>query len=266
MDRQRILEKLNTRDIGAHLECFDRIDSTNSYLKGEALKGLPHGAVVLAESQTGGRGRLGRHFSSPEGKGIYCSVLLRPDVSPMEAVDLTSYTAVALCDGIERVTGLRPQIKWTNDLVMGGKKVCGVLCEMSIAPDGSLQYVVIGFGVNVNQTADEWPEELKTIAGSVSQAAGQPVDREELTAALLDSLDGVYHNWVLGKRNDCLEQYRKDCLTLGREVRVIRGGREEAAFAEDIDEAFGLVVRYPDGRRETVTSGEVSVRGLYGYI
>ncbi|MBQ9165785.1 MAG: biotin--[Oscillospiraceae bacterium] len=266
MDKQSVLNGLSTYEIGKHLELFDRIDSTNSYLKREALRGLPHGAVALAESQTGGRGRLGRSFSSPEGKGIYCSVLLRPNVPPVEAVDLTSYTAVALCDGIEKVTGSRPRIKWTNDLVMGGKKICGVLCEMSIAPDGSLQHVVIGFGVNVNQTPDEWPEELKAIAGSVSEVVGHEVLREKLTAELLNSLDEVYHNWLLGKREGYLEQYRKDCLTLGREIKVIRAGREEAAFAEDIDEGFGLIVRHPDGRRETVTSGEVSVRGLYGYI
>lgn len=266
MDKQDILNALSTREIGKHLEVLDRIDSTNSYLKREALRGLPHGAVALAERQTGGRGRLGRSFSSPEGKGVYCSVLLRPHVAPMEAVDLTSYAAVALCNGIEKATGLRPQIKWTNDLVMGGKKICGVLCEMSIAPDGSLQYVVIGFGVNVTQTPDEWPEELKEIAGSVSEAVRHQVSREKLTAELLNSLEEVYHNWILGKRERYLEQYRRDCLTLGREVKVIRAGREEATFAEDIDEHFGLVVRYPDGRRETVTSGEVSVRGLCGYI
>lgn len=266
MDRRRIQSQLNTRHVGRHLELFDSIDSTNSYLKREAPKGLPHGAVVIAGHQTGGRGRLGRSFLSPEGKGIYCSVLLRPPVTPAEAVDLTSCAAVALCDGVERATGLRPGIKWTNDLVMGGKKICGVLCEMGFTPDGGLSHVVIGFGMNVDQRPQEWPEELRAIAGSLSEAAGQPVDREKLTAALLDSLEKVYHNWLLGKRNDILDRYRKDCLTIGREVRLIRGGREETAFAEEIGPDFGLVVRYPDGRRETVTSGEVSVRGLYGYI
>ena len=266
MDKQTILNHLNTREVGSRLELFDEIDSTNSYLKREAPKGLPHGTVAIAERQTGGRGRRGRSFSSPEGKGIYCSVLLRPEASPEDAVDLTSYAAVALCDGIERVTGVRPRIKWTNDLVMGNKKVCGVLCEMGIAPDGGLQYVVIGFGVNVNQTPDEWPEELRAIACSVAEAVGRPVSREKLAAELLNTLGEVYHNWLLGKRTGYLTQYRKDCLTLGREVRLVKGGQEETAYAQDIDERFGHIVRYPDGRRETVTSGEVRVRGLYGYI
>lgn len=266
MDREGIISKLHTKALGRELEFFDCIDSTNSYLKRQREKKLPHGTVVLADCQTGGRGRSGRSFSSPAGKGIYCSVLLRPEVKPEQALDLTSCAAVALCDGIERVTGMRPQIKWPNDLVMGGRKVCGILCEMSIAPDGCLEYVIIGFGLNVRQTREDWQEDLKVIAGSVEEAAAVPVSRNELAAAILDALEEVYHNWALCKQENIAAQYGKDCLTVGKEVRLLRQGREETAFAEGIDSHFGLIVRHPDGRRETVTSGEVSVRGLYGYI
>ena len=173
--------------------------------------------------QTGGRGRLGRSFASPEGKGIYYSVLLRPDLPPAEAVNLTAYVAVAVCNGIEEATGVRPQIKWTNDIVMNGRKVCGILTEMAIEGEtAALQYIVTGIGVNVNQTAEDWPEELKAIAGSIAQAVGHPVRRGRLAACLLNALDRVYLDWLAGNHASYLEQYRKDCLTVGREVKLLR--------------------------------------------
>ena len=261
-----ILPYLSVRHVARHLEVFATIDSTNNYLKRESGN-LPDGAAAVADQQTGGRGRLGRNFASPEGKGIYYSVLLRPDLPPAEAVNLTAYVAVAVCNGIEEATGVRPQIKWTNDIVMNGRKVCGILTEMAIEGEtAALQYIVTGIGVNVNQTAEDWPEELKAIAGSIAQAVGHPVHRGRLAACLLNALDQVYLDWLAGNHASYLEQYRKDCLTVGREVKLLRSGGEEIATAIGIDDKFGLIVRHPDGREETVTSGEVSVRGLYGYV
>ena len=261
-----ILPYLSVRHVARHLEVFATIDSTNNYLKRESGN-LPDGATAVADQQTGGRGRLGRSFASPEGKGIYYSVLLRPDLPPAEAVNLTAYVAVAVCNGIEETTGVRPQIKWTNDIVMNGRKVCGILTEMAIEGEtAALQYIVTGIGVNVNQTAEDWPEELKAIAGSIAQAVGHPVRRGRLAACLLNALDRVYLDWLAGNHASYLEQYRKDCLTVGREVKLLRSGGEEIATAIGIDDKFGLIVRHPDGREETVTSGEVSVRGLYGYV
>ncbi len=261
-----ILPYLSVRHVARHLEVFATIDSTNNYLKRESGN-LPDGAAAVADQQTGGRGRLGRNFASPEGKGIYYSVLLRPDLPPAEAVNLTAYVAVAVCNGIEEATGVRPQIKWTNDIVMNGRKVCGILTEMAIEGEtAALQYIVTGIGVNVNQTAEDWPEELKAIAGSIAQAVRHPVRRGRLAACLLNALDQVYLDWLAGNHASYLEQYRKDCLTVGREVKLLRSGREEIATAIGIDDKFGLIVRHPDGREETVTSGEVSVRGLYGYV
>ena len=261
-----ILPYLSVRHVARHLEVFATIDSTNNYLKRESGN-LPDGATAVADQQTGGRGRLGRNFASPEGKGIYYSVLLRPDLPPAEAVNLTAYVAVAVCNGIEEATGVRPQIKWTNDIVMNGRKVCGILTEMAIEGEtAALQYIVTGIGVNVNQTAEDWPEELKAIAGSIAQAVRHPVRRGRLAACLLNALDRVYLDWLAGNHASYLEQYRKDCLTVGREVKLLRSGREEIATAIGIDDKFGLIVRHPDGREETVTSGEVSVRGLYGYV
>lgn len=263
-----ILPHLHTQRVAKPLVVLQTVDSTNNYLKRESQNGLPDGAAVVADQQTGGRGRMGRNFASPAGAGIYYSVLLRPQVPPAQAVNLTAYVAVAVCDGIQAVTGVRPQIKWTNDIVMEGRKVCGILTEMAIEGEiNALQYIVTGIGVNVNQGEEDWPQELRAIAGSIAQAVGHPVERGRLAGALLNALDRVYCDWLAGNRQPYLEQYRKDCLTIGQEVKVIRAdGEETVATAVGVDDQFALVIRCPDGREETVSSGEVSVRGLYGYV
>jgi len=265
MKEETLKALLEGCSLGQNLILLDEVDSTNSYLKREA-KHLPAGTVCIADSQTGGRGRMGRGFQSPAGKGLYCSLLLRPELAPAEAVNFTAYAAIAVCGGVEAVTGCRPQIKWTNDIVLKGKKICGVLTEMTIGPGAALEHLVLGFGLNVSQRPEDWPEDLRKIGGSLEELLPGTFSREELAAAILREVEKIYHNFISGKLDGCLEQYRADCLTLGREVRLVDGNREALAFAEEIDRDFGLVVRYPDGRRETVRSGEVSVRGLYGYL
>ena len=246
------------------LICLDCIDSTNNYLKRLAVEGAPDGTVAVADQQTAGRGRLGRSFQSPPGTGIYISFLLRPDVMPERAVNLTACTAVAVCDAVERACGVRPQIKWTNDIIMERRKTCGIITEMSVEGEtGALQYIVVGIGVNVNQALTDFPEELQSIAGSVAMATGEKQDRGRLAAEIVNAMDQMYTAWQAG--NWSVDRYRADCATIGREVRVIRGGDERNAFAEAVDDDFALVVRYEDGTREAVFSGEVSVRGLEGY-
>lgn len=259
---------LRTGRVGSALIVLPTVDSTNNYLKRESQTGLADGTAVVADQQTGGRGRLGRSFVSPQGKGVYTSVLLRPPVPPAQAVNLTAYVAVAVCNGIEAVTGQRPKIKWTNDIVMNNRKVCGILTEMAIEGESNtLQYVIPGIGVNVNQRETDWPEELRDIAGSVAQAVGHPVERGRLAAELLNALDRMYADWLAGRRQPYLEQYRKDCLTIGQEVKLLRAdGTETLATALGVDDQFALIIRRADGREETVSSGEVSVRGLYGYL
>lgn len=256
---------LRARTLGGSLICLDQVDSTNNLLKRMALEGAAEGTVAVADQQTAGRGRLGRSFQSPPDTGIYLSFLLRPQTSPEQAVNLTACAAVAMCDAVEAACGLRPQIKWTNDILLARRKICGILTEMSVEGEtGALQYIVLGIGVNVNQALDDFPEELRDLAGSVAMAAGHPIDRGRLAAEIIKAVDAMYAGWKAGIRNAA--QYRADCATLGRQVRLIRGGLERTAFAEDVDDQFGLVVRYEDGTRETVISGEVSVRGLEGYV
>lgn len=256
---------LRTERLGKKLICLDSVDSTNNYLKRLAMEGAEDGTVVVADEQTAGRGRLGRSFQSPPGAGIYMSFLLRPQVEPARAVNLTACTAVAMCDAVQAACGLRPQIKWTNDVLLSRRKICGILTEMSVEGEtGALQYVVVGIGVNVNQALEDFPEDIRHIAGSVAMAAGERVDRGRLTAEIINAMDKMYAGWLEGVWS--VDRYRADCATLGREVRVIRGDTQRVAVAEAVDDDFGLVVRYEDGTRETVVSGEVSVRGLEGYV
>ena len=226
------------------------MDSTNSYLKRIAAEGAPDGAVAVADEQTAGRGRRGRSFSSSPGRGVYLSALLRPQLAPEKILPLTALGAVAACDAVERTCGVRPQIKWTNDLVLNGKKLSGTLTELSLEGEsGALQYAVIGIGVNCNNASEDFPPELREVA-----------------AALIEELDKLYAALQSGDTASYLTAYRCDCLTLGREVQLLWQNVKEKVTALDVDDQFGLVVRRADGTVETIRTGEVSVRGLYGYV
>lgn len=261
-----ILPFLASEELKERLICFDVIDSTNNYAKKIAMEGAVDGTVIVANEQTGGRGRRGRVFQSPKDSGVYFSVLYKPDMQPQEAINFTAYVAVAICDAIEAASGVRPGIKWTNDIVLGSRKVAGILTEMSIESEtGLLQYIVTGIGVNVCQQATDFPEEIRDIATSLSMEVGHPVSRGRLAAEMANAMERMHAAW-LGDKGDYWERYRRDCLTLGREVRLVRDGAETTAMAVDLAEDFGLIVKYSDGTMEKVTAGEVSVRGLFGYL
>lgn len=247
------------------LTYFPEIDSTNSRLKQLAQEGAPAGTALIAGHQTGGRGRKGRSFFSPEGVGIYLSILLRPQCAPSGLMHLTCATAVAMCDAMECVTGVRPGIKWTNDLVFGTRKLSGILTELGFTPQGGLDYAVVGIGVNCCQRETDFPPEIRDMAGSLAMMTGKNIDRAQVAASMLDALYRMNETLLTGV-DAMFTQYRKDCVTLGHPVSLVRGGEVRHAFAETVDEAGALVVRYPDGHREAVNSGEVSVRGMYGYL
>ena len=257
---------LEGRTVGGTLVCLDSVDSTNTEVKRRALTGdAPDGLAVVAGEQTGGRGRRGRAFLSPAGKGLYLSVLLKP-ACPLEQVStLTAWTAVAICDAIEDLCGVRPGIKWPNDVILDGRKLCGILTELELEGEtAALRYVVVGAGLNLSQDEADFGPEVAPVAVSLKQALGTAPRRAEAAAALLQALDKMYAAFP-AEKDAWLARYRADCLTLGRQVRLLRNGGEEEAFARAIDDDFALVVEHPDGRMETVSSGEVSVRGLLGY-
>ena len=244
---------------------FGCLDSTNTRAKELAKQGAPEGTVLLADCQTGGRGRLGRSFHSPAGTGIYMSLILRPDCGPGELMHLTCAVAVAMCDAVEAATGLRPGIKWTNDLVWGKRKLGGILTELGLKANGKVDYVIVGIGLNCCQQEEDFPEEIRGIAASLSGITGQNLDRAQLAAAMVTALREMNTRLLTGQE-EMLNRYRRDCITLGQQISLVRGDEVRHGKALDIDRAGGLLVEFPDGHRETVTSGEVSVRGMYGYI
>lgn len=248
-----------------HIHYFDTIDSTNDEARRLAKSGAPHGTVLIAGHQTGGHGRRGRSFHSPAGSGIYMSVLLRPACAPTELMHLTCATAVAMCDAVENAVGFRPGIKWTNDLVWEKRKIGGILTELAFTNHGTVDYAIIGIGINCSQKESDFPDDIRSIAASLAMCSRNKIDTNAVAAAMIQALLVMDRNLISGKAR-ILAQYRKDCITLGQEILLLRGDEKRYGIARDIDPDGGLVVEFQSGTLEVVSSGEVSVRGMYGYL
>lgn len=244
---------------------FDTIDSTNTSAKQMAAQGAVHGTVLIADSQTSGRGRLGRSFHSPPGSGIYLSVIVRPQCHAAQLMHLTCATGVAMCDAVETACGIRPGIKWTNDLVFGKRKLGGILTELSLDSQGNAAYAVVGIGINCSQTEADFPEDIRSIATSLQAQIGKSIDRACVIGAMLVALEEMSRN-LLNRKAQIMEQYRKDCITVGQEISVVAGEQVRHGTAVSVDDDGALLVCFADGHTEAVSSGEVSIRGMYGYI
>ena len=242
----------------ADIIVFDDIDSTNLEAKRMAANGAKNAAVIVANSQTLGRGRFGRTFYSPEGCGIYMSILLKPTAEQLsEAVMLTTAAAVAVCRAAAKLGNISPGIKWVNDIYVNDKKVCGILSEAVFdIESGSIGSVVIGIGINFKQGSQPLPEDISNIAGSFFGESA-PTTRNEFASEVANQLFSMLPR--LSKR-EFLKEYRERSILIGKEIVYSRGNEKYAAIAEDIDEDGALVVRYEDGRVEALRSGEVSVR------
>ena len=236
---------------------LETVDSTNDYLKRRASE-LAEGTVVIANEQTGGKGRLGRKFFSPPSMGIYMSMLLKPDCAPLDAATLTANVAVAVCRAIEKVSPFSPDIKWINDLILRGKKICGILCESSIT-DHKLDYVIVGIGLNVITRFDDFPMDIRRLAGSIYSQTGEVIDRGQLIMAIIQELDAMYTAWKENPRV-YLEEYRRRCKMLGQQVEIYSSEGNFSVVAQDISEDFGLTVRYENGEVKTLHAGEVSIK------
>ena len=223
--------------------------STNSDLKAMAANGAPHGTVLVAHRQTAGRGRMGRTFLSPDG-GVYMSVLLRPRCRADRLMHLTCAVAVGVCDAIEKSCGRRPNIKWINDLILENKKLGGILTELALNADGTVNYAVVGIGINIGTV----PAAVADMAVSLS------AERDAVAAAIVDTLSRM----DLMDRDTLMDRYRKDCITLGKQVQVVQTGC--TGIATDLLSDGSLVIEQEDGSAVTVSTGEVSVRGMYGYL
>ena len=235
----------------------DRVDSTNTRLKALAAQGAPEGTVLLAEEQTGGRGTRGRSFSSPRGQGLYLSVLLRPAVALEELFTLTGWAAVAARRGVQAACGAGADIKWMNDLYLRGRKLAGILTELSLLGEsGEPDYVVVGVGINVSQRGDAFRAQgLEGVATSLAME-GYAAERNGLAVCLLDAFEALYRHFPQGQEG-CLAEYRAHCMTLGRAVSFQAGGQTVTGTAQGVGEDFSLLVRGEDGRSHRVSSGTV---------
>lgn len=248
-----------------NLLVFDSLDSTNNEAKRLADGGLKDRSVLLSDEQTGGKGRLGRSFVSKKGLGLYMSVFLRPSAAAGELTPVTSLAAIAVKRALLKTAGVTAGIKWPNDIILNGKKLCGILTELSVEGEsGSVQYLVIGIGVNVGYGSEDFPQEIRHMCTSL-KLENAPAGRAELAAAILDELSKIYTEGRFSFDHEIyLSEYIRDCITIGRDVKI-SGTDSLTGRAVGLDEDFGLVVELENGKRITVQSGEVSVRGLYGY-
>ena len=251
---------LATRTLGRGLVVLPSVDSTNTYLKNLALRGAQEGTTVVADCQTGGRGRLGRTFVSPAGCGIYMSVLFRPKGSPDQSALITACGAVAVARAVEEVTGVSPQIKWVNDLMVEGRKICGILTEAAMELEsGGLDYLIVGIGINVRRLPEEFPQPVRQVAGAIDSFAARPFSRSQLAAAVLNHLEEEAGRMDTGAY---LEEYRARSCVLGRPVTVVGDPAGKVWQAVEIDDQARLVVEDETGARQVLNSREISVRTL----
>lgn len=258
-----IKHNLCTEVLGQEIWYKEEMDSTNNTAKALAREGAKEGLLVIADRQSQGKGRLGRSWASPAGTGIWMSLVLRPHILPRYASQLTLIAGLNMCEAIQEITGLEARIKWPNDIVINGKKVCGILTEMSAEMEG-INYIVLGIGVNVNMAY--FPEELP-YASSLAREGKKEYSRKEIIKDFLEKFEKDYKAYK--KQPDLIaiiERYEKNCITLHKKVKLLMSNEELIAKATGINSEGELIVILEDGSSKVVASGEVSVRGLYDYI
>lgn len=261
---QELKSLLHTRWFGSRILYFDTVDSTNNEIKRQAEIQPYHGLVAVAETQTAGRGRRGHGWTSPPGTGIWLSFMITPDIAPDRASMFTLVAAMAVCAAITETTGLEAGIKWPNDIVVHKKKVCGILTELSAEMD-HINYVVIGIGINANIA--KFPEEIQNTATSLYIEGEKQVNRGAVIEALGRHFERYYETFINARSLEPLvEEYNALLVNVGKQVRIIEEGSEKIFTAVGINAAGELIVEDDNHVRRTIRSGEVSVRGLYGYV
>lgn len=261
--QHEIASRMKTRWIGRSIRFFEETDSTNARARIEGEQGAAHGTLVVADMQTAGLGRRGRSWSSPAGKNIYFTLLLRPDIPPEKASMLTLVMAHAVVVGI----GIPDAgIKWPNDIVIDGRKVCGILTEMNMSVEqASISYVVVGVGINVLR--QDFGNGISGRAVSLEEACGKRLDRSGLIADIMQAFESDYDNFLSCQDLSGLqESYNAMLVNRGREVCVLDPAGEYRGIARGINASGELLVELPDGAVNRVYAGEVSVRGIYGYV
>lgn len=269
LSRSEIASRLHTKWAGRKLYYVDSTGSTNTDAKRYAEEGDPHGTTVVADMQTAGKGRRGRKWQSPSGINTYFTILLKPSFTPDKASMLTLVMALSVAEAIEEITELKADIKWPNDIVVNKRKVVGMLTEMSTTPEmDEIQYVVVGVGVNVNNSSvEEFPEEIRQTATSLKIESGQQINRAILLEHILTRFE---HNYEKFERtldlSELIVDYQKHLVNVDAQVRVLDPAGEYIGISRGINKTGELIVEKEDGGVVNVYAGEVSVRGLYGYV
>lgn len=269
LSRSEIASRLHTKWAGRKLYYVDSTGSTNTDAKRYAEEGDPHGTTVVADMQTAGKGRRGRKWQSPSGINTYFTILLKPSFTPDKASMLTLVMALSVAEAIEEITELKADIKWPNDIVVNKRKVVGMLTEMSTTPEmDEIQYVVVGVGVNVNNSnVEEFPEEIRQTATSLKIESGQQINRAILLEHILTRFE---HNYEKFERtldlSELIVDYQKHLVNVDAQVRVLDPAGEYTGISRGINKTGELIVEKEDGGVVNVYAGEVSVRGLYGYV
>ncbi len=259
---EEIKEYLNTDFIGNKIIHFDTINSTNIKAKELAETGEKEGTVIISEEQTLGRGRLGRIWIAPKYKGIWMSIILRPNINPIHVAKITQISAAAVCLAISEME-IEVYIKWPNDIIINNKKVCGILTEMSCELN-KINYAVLGIGINVNIDENEFPDSIKNTAASIKSALGKEFMRKKIAAKVLNHFETLYKQFIIdGNTNKSLDICRKKSIVLGKKINIIKNNKTISVKAVDINDEGELVVEYENGETENLISGEISLKNFY---
>lgn len=261
-----IKDGLNTEFIGTNIDFLEQVDSTNLYAKRIAEEGFRDGTVIIADEQVKGKGRLGRTWTSPKGKGIWMTIMLKPNINPAQAAKVTLLTACAVNNAIFQCCGINSKIKWPNDIVCNGKKLCGILTEMNAELD-EIHYLIVGIGINVNLDKEEFSEELHSTATSIKIEKGITVSRKELVKSVLNNFEVYYKAFLqTGSISQFISEYKEKSAVIGKDVNIISSASKFKGKVLDISEEGQLLVELEDGTVKEIISGEVSIRALEGYI
>jgi len=262
--KAEILANLNTLKWGKeHLYTFEEVDSTNLAAKKLANEGKPEGTVVVAESQLAGKGRLDRAWVSPKGKGIWVSIILRPNILPANAAQITFVIAVGMVKALKKALGLNVQIKWPNDILIDRRKVAGILTEIS-AEIERVNYIIVGIGVNVNQGENEFPLDFREKAYSLKLALGHKVSRINVLQTMLEEIERSYDFYLKNDFSVIIEEWKSNALTLGQEVKAITGNEIIEGLAVDLDSDGCLIIKDRNNNSHKIIAGDVSVRNQSG--
>lgn len=240
------------------VEYFDEISSTNTILKERAVRGEPENTIIVAEYQTAGRGRLGKSFFSPRGCGVYLSYLIKPDIRALDAVFITVAAAVAMVRALDEVLGIKTQIKWVNDIYYCDKKLCGILTESSINPDGRLNFAILGIGLNIKNPPCGYPEEFAYKTTNIENITGKITNSQkcDLFASFINIFDSIF----LDKERKFIKEYKEASCLINREIEILSGEHSDTAKVIDIDDNANLVVEKTDGTKISLSSGDVSIK------